>query len=398
MTIRLVDAGWGAELTNALRADASELRVISPFIKAGALDRLLSLNPGKIRVITRFNLADFAEGVSDIAALQMLLDAGARVRGIRKLHAKLYLFGSSRTVITSANLTKSALDSNHEFGLVTDDAAINLECRNYFDLLWARGRTDLTREQVDEWDQAVTRHRAAGGRRPRASGLGDFGVDAGFAESPQTNLPAVFVDAEQAFVKFLGLARDNRAPLSMPTIEEVERAGCHWAVAYPASKRPRSVKEGAVMFIARLVRDPNDIHIFGRAIGMKHIEGWDDATPQEISERPWKEVWPRYVRLHSAEFVAGTMANGVSLKELMDTLGADAFAATQRNAAAGEGKNTNPRKAYMQQAAVELSAEGLAWVSERLQTKFDEHGKIPQDALDQLDWPSLPPNRPSGSI
>ena len=48
----------------------------------------------------------------------MLLDAGARVRGIRKLHAKLYLFGASRAVITSANLTKSALDSNHEFGLV----------------------------------------------------------------------------------------------------------------------------------------------------------------------------------------------------------------------------------------------------------------------------------------
>jgi len=44
MTVRLVDVGWGAELTDALRADASKLRVITPFIKAGALDRLLSLN------------------------------------------------------------------------------------------------------------------------------------------------------------------------------------------------------------------------------------------------------------------------------------------------------------------------------------------------------------------
>jgi len=44
VTVRLVDAGWGRELTDALRADAGELRVISPFIKAGALDRLLSLS------------------------------------------------------------------------------------------------------------------------------------------------------------------------------------------------------------------------------------------------------------------------------------------------------------------------------------------------------------------
>ena len=48
MTVRLVDAGWGAELTDALRAGASALRVICPFIKVGALDRLLSLNLGEL--------------------------------------------------------------------------------------------------------------------------------------------------------------------------------------------------------------------------------------------------------------------------------------------------------------------------------------------------------------
>ena len=67
MTARLVDAGWGTELTAALRADSSEFRVVRPFIKTGALDRLLSLNPGSVQVVTRFNLVDFAEGVSDVA-------------------------------------------------------------------------------------------------------------------------------------------------------------------------------------------------------------------------------------------------------------------------------------------------------------------------------------------
>lgn len=88
MTIRLVDAGWATELTNALRDGASKLRVICPFIKVGALDRLLSRGLTSIQVITRFHLGDFAEGVSDLAALRKLLNAGAHVRGIRNLHAK----------------------------------------------------------------------------------------------------------------------------------------------------------------------------------------------------------------------------------------------------------------------------------------------------------------------
>ena len=85
--IRLVDAGWGPELSAAIRADPSEVRIVCPFIKEGALDRLLSHRPRHVQVITRFNLADFAEGVSDIEALRLLLDAGADIRGIRSLHA-----------------------------------------------------------------------------------------------------------------------------------------------------------------------------------------------------------------------------------------------------------------------------------------------------------------------
>jgi len=344
------------------------------------------LTPPAFR-FTRFNLDDFAEGVSDIAALRMLLDAGAQVRGVRKLHSKLYLFGN-RAIVTSANLTKAALDSNHEFGLVTDDALIMATCRAYFDDLWQRATSNLSHDHVDAWEEVVTRHRALGGRPSSQTGLGDYGADADGVDASPVRMPTVMADARQAFVKFLGEG-DNRVPLSFTTIEEIERAGCHWAVAYPASKRPSGVQEDAIIFIARLTREPNDIRIFGRSVGMKHQPGRDDATASDIALRPWKEKWPRYIRVHHAEFVAGRMENGVSLNELMDTLGADSFAPTQRNTLRGEG-NTDPRKAYRQQAAVELSAEGFSWLGERLQAAFDEHGMVPQDTLDQLDWPVLP--------
>jgi HKD family nuclease len=396
VTIRLVDAGWGKELTDALRADASELKIICPFIKAGALGRFLSRHPKSIQVITRFNLGDFAEGVSDIAALRKLLEAGADIRGVRNLHAKLYLFGTSRAVVTSANLTEAAINRNHEFGMVAVDQAVIASCLAYFDKLWRRGGSNVTSDQIDAWDKSVRHYRASGGRPNRATGLGDFGADAGIAKPPPFSLPAVVADARQAFVKFLGEG-DNRVSLSFSTIEEIKRAGCHWAVAYPAAKRPSGVKDDAVIFIARLTHDPNDIRIFGRAIGMRHEPGRDDATPEDIALRPWKAKWSRYIRVYHAEFVAGTMANGVSLNDLMATLGADSFLPTQRNAARGQGHNTDPRRSYRQQAAVELSSEGLFLLSEQLQFAFDAHGQVPQDTLDNLDWPVLPIAPSSGS-
>ena len=385
--IRLVDAGWDQELSEAIRADPSAVRIVCPFIKKGALERLLPHRPDKVQVITRFNLADFAEGVSDIEALRLLLEVGADIRGIRNLHAKLYVFGTSRAIITSANLTKAALTRNQEFGMVADDPAVIAACRNYFDGLWTRARMDLSRDMLDTWEETVTRYCAAGGRPNRASGLGDFGADSELSAKPSVSLPTVVADAEQAFVKFLGAGHNRVAISSYTTFEEIEETCCHWAVPYPANRRPGSVKDGAIMFIARLTKEP-DIRIFGRAIAMKHDPVRDNASPEDIALRPWKERWSRYIRVHHAEFVAGTMENGISLNELMVALGSDSFAPTQRNADRGVG-NTDPRRAYMRQPAVELTSQGLSWLGERLQAAFDKHGKVPQETLDELGWPTL---------
>jgi hypothetical protein len=249
MTTRLVDAGWSRELTQAVRAGAGGLLIISPFIKTGALARLLAGRPRIVSVITRFNLSDFAEGVSDIAALRRLLKCGATVRGVRNLHSKMYLFGSERAIVTSANLTEAALDRNQEFGLVSGERKIVAARQRYFDDLWRRSGADLTIPQLDLWDGVVTLYRAEGGRPNPSTELGDLGADAGMVHPPPTLLPIVFADWPQAFVKFLGEG-DNRVPLSFPTLEQIKLSGCHWAVAYPDAKRPRSVKDDAVIFIA----------------------------------------------------------------------------------------------------------------------------------------------------
>ena len=228
--MQLVDDGWSEEFTAALLDDSSELRIICPFIKVGALRRLLRHHPGKVQAITRFNLADFAGGVSDVAALRELLEAGARIRGVRNLHAKLYLFGKSRAIITSCNLTEAALCRNHELGMVIHDWAIIKRCRAYFDNLWDLAGNDLLLDQVDTWEKAVTNHWLSGGRRHETGGLMDFGVDTGIEDAPLAKAPIAVADASQAFVKLLGMGY-NRVPLSVSTLEEVDGGGSHWRPA-----------------------------------------------------------------------------------------------------------------------------------------------------------------------
>jgi len=197
---------------------------------------------------------------------------------------------------------------------------------------------------------------------------------------------------ERAWVKFFGNAR-NRVSPATSVLDVLERTGAHRAGSYPAGRRPRSVRDGDRMFQARLVTDAGiaDILVFGRAIALRHVEGRDDASAEELALRPWKRRWPHYVRVRDGEFVDGMLADGVSLGELMDALGAEAFASTQHNALVGSG-NVDPRQAYRQQPAVRLSHEGREWLDARLDEAFTRVGRLSASQLARLDRPD---NHPS---
>ena len=400
--IRLVDKEWGKEISDALCTDASELRIICPFIKKGAIEQILEHSFNTIQVITRFNLADFAEGVSDITALRELLDAGAGIRGIRNLHAKIYLFGDRRAIITSANLTKAALERNHEFGLVAEDESLIKACRDYFGKLWNNGGKNLTSKQLHKWDKEIAFHIHTQDKLSKVRRLNDFGANINIPVSPidrishakSFKIPPAVANASQAFVKFLGTG-EKRVELNYPIIDEIKYSGCHHFLSYPTSKRPVRIKGGDVMFISRTTKDisrptkdQDDHRIFGLAIATRHRKGQDEATKEDIKHRSWRKKYNVYVRVDEegfeAEFLAGKMENGVSLNELMDTLKSDSFVPTQRNALAGKG-NIDPRKSIRRQAHIQLSEEARAWLTEKLQEAFAKHGKITASDIEESD-------------
>lgn len=398
--MRLVDRNWRQELASCYEREPAGLRIVCPFIKQDALwgvvgDHLHS----DVRVITRFDLKGFAAGISDVNALIDILEAGGEVRGIRGLHSKAFIFGEAVAVVTSANMTRRGLDHNVEFGCISDLPDFVSTCRAYFDDLWAKCGPNVLQTQLDEWQEEVDAFLAAGARPGTRALLPDHGAHAdevpttGVALSDEipdasgTVAPAWIAEAEQGHVKIFGEA-DSRAQWSMDVLQEVDESGSHWACTYPRGRgRPRNVETGDAMYIARMVQAPNDYLIYGRAAALAHVDARDVASPADIEYRPWKEQWPYYIRVHDAEFIAGPLSNGIPLSELIEELESNAFVTTQEHAQAGSG-NTNPRLSLMQQAAVRLSQDGLAWLTERFDRALQVHGRLPAEDLAELDWPA----------
>lgn len=385
MNFKLVDSGWGKVLESALRATRpnDRVRIICPFIKERAARRFLQHHaPKQFEVITRFDLDGFRARVSDTSALRVLLAAGAKIRGVRNLHAKVYLVGK-RAIVTSANLTEQALNRNHEFGFSSDDPVIVSSCDSYFDSLWTRAKLNLVASRIDEWDERMSKAAASGAGMQTPPSLGDEGADLGFsAESSEA--PQAMNSSEQGFVKFFGTAGDRADP-SMLILDEVNSSTSHWALSFPATKIPRMVEDGALMFIARIAT-PNDILVFGRGIATAYRPVIDDATQGDIKKRKWKKHWSRYIRVRDVEFIDGKLGDGVSLNELMSRLGPLSFLTTKARHLRGE-RDINPKTAYAKQAQVRLTPEAIVWLNDKLDRCFEEHGQIPQDALGDLIQP-----------
>jgi len=371
---RLIQCNWNEEILGARRGHPGRLRIICPFIKAPTLARILgAARNSAIEVITRFDLNCFDQGVSDLAALEAILNAGGKVRGVRGLHSKLFVFGETAALATSANVTDAAFNRNHEFGFLSTGAEVVGSCADYFEHLWKDAKPDLTRRQLKDWGTILDKRRRAGDGVDRSLTLPDYGADVG-GQSPFAPSAPIVPQDNQGFVKFFGTA-GNRSDRSDAIDEMLAESGAAWACTYPASKPPRQVEDGDVIYMGRLVHSANDLLIFGKAIGRRHDDEKDMASTAEIAARPWKVNWPRYVRIHDGRFIDGTLADGVSMTEMMEELGSDAFASTQRNAVRRSG-NTDPFASYGRKAHMLLTDQSRAWIEDRLTEALRRHGEV----------------------
>ena len=147
--VRFIGRAWRDELA-AITTDARRsMLVAAPFIKeAEAAWFRGRLRPG-VDVLTLANLDAEAVGASvlDLGALRQLgaASAASRVIALSKLHAKVFVADETAAIVTSGNLTRSALDANFEYGTLVDESALVRNVRDDM-LAYARLGAEVTAE------------------------------------------------------------------------------------------------------------------------------------------------------------------------------------------------------------------------------------------------------------
>jgi hypothetical protein len=133
-------------LQNSITQTEGPVRIASAYVTD---TRLLSGMKGRdVRLLTYISKMDIIVGASSLDSLTALIKAGVQCRYISKgprLHAKVYLFDHQSAVVTSANLTRKALDENLEVGVHLSGIAVT-HLIGWFDTLW---------EEADLLDLAI---------------------------------------------------------------------------------------------------------------------------------------------------------------------------------------------------------------------------------------------------
>ncbi|OGW51736.1 MAG: hypothetical protein A2Z50_03425 [Nitrospirae bacterium RBG_19FT_COMBO_42_15] len=383
MDFKFIDKDWAKIFKEISGRNTKEYKFVTPFLQLKTIEEILNKRKLKLKLITRYNLTDFYNGVSSLDAIEYILKNGGQIKGIKNLHSKLYIFDSKEAILSSANLTQAALLTNFEFGMHTYNADAIFSLEAYFDSLWNKIPLTLEQKQIDQWRMEIDSSLQSGKESYQKYKFKDYGFSVNNKPNEQAQSSVQKTsDSNQYFIKFFGEG-SNRTDINMQIIEEVGISGCHWACTYPTKKKPRIVDNGAIMFIGRMVSNPNDIIIYGHAIGNKYKENRDDASDEDIKRRPWKKKWSRYIRVHDAKLINGTLKNGVSMNELMDKFGYNSFVSTLRNKISGKG-NIDPREAYHRQAAVQLTQDSANWLMEKLENKLKYFGRISDSALSQI--------------
>ena len=151
--IQLLGRGWRSELAGIASVARRSVVIAAPFIKYEEAAWLCSLLHEGVDVLTLANID--AEAVStaalDLAALRCLKEVSysSKLIALSTLHAKVFVADEKAAIVTSGNLTRSALDSNLEYGVLLDDPKlVQKVCDDM--LSFARLGSPVDLETIDE--------------------------------------------------------------------------------------------------------------------------------------------------------------------------------------------------------------------------------------------------------
>ena len=145
-------------LKGLLETTSGSVRVASAYVTDA--DLLSVAKTRKVQLLTSLLRMDIVSGATSLDSLKLLIENGVQCRCLSdgpRLHAKTYIFANEGAVVTSANLTRSALDRNIEVGVQISGDTVQ-ELMKWFDQQWDKA-VPLDAAQIAVWQKETAKLR-----------------------------------------------------------------------------------------------------------------------------------------------------------------------------------------------------------------------------------------------
>lgn len=110
-------------VTQAFAYCVEPIAISSPYVGDYLKQAIAALDGSlPVRLLTRTLLSDFASRASDLDAVHGIAERAGGILSLSSLHAKVYIVGTSRALVTSANATFSGMHRNRECGVEITDS------------------------------------------------------------------------------------------------------------------------------------------------------------------------------------------------------------------------------------------------------------------------------------
>ncbi len=123
-----IGAAWRASIFQVMRSAKVDALIACPFVQQAEAEALASeltrstAPPPRLTFLTDLKARSALAGALDVGALICLTTAlpDVSVVSLPGLHAKVYVADTTQAIVTSANLTRSGLDRNYEYGVLIE--------------------------------------------------------------------------------------------------------------------------------------------------------------------------------------------------------------------------------------------------------------------------------------
>ncbi|WP_405632874.1 phospholipase D-like domain-containing protein [Pseudoalteromonas sp. Ld20] len=166
----LIEDGNGRKHKNKLNELVSKtnfsIAIATAYLTDSQLLSSIKNNQVNVRILTSIRGNDILSGATSLNALSALLGQKVNIRFLPtspKFHSKVYIFDDQQAIITSANLTHSALNRNVEVG-VTCGSRQTKELLNWFEESWRQAKP-LTENIIETLRDFEKQHERSSKRR-----------------------------------------------------------------------------------------------------------------------------------------------------------------------------------------------------------------------------------------